>query len=312
MGFSMKSKKEDIFEALKEAHEQLDKAGLLEESQGDSSTRDNEAKALAEADKAVEEKLLSPELLGKYEAVKTATELKQKELNKLYKIEESMQSLLVTARAKVQTLTKWDAEEESAKQEHEIKIERYAKNCVEKIRGIDAEEAEHIKEIEYKRKTAEAEYQYSTMRLHKAVEDEWQDKKAELEKEQKAKTDALIEREEAINKREEEIKALEEKVKSIPELLENERTKAFADGKADAGKSYGFEKRALESEYNHQIKMLEAKLENTETTNSEIKAINITINEKLDRAYGEMRELASKVAENGGVKMISSGDNNKK
>ena len=70
-------------------------------------------------------------------------------------------------------------------------------------------------------------------------------------------------------------------------------------------KSWGFEKRAIEQKNEYEQKALNDKIKRLETDLTEAKDTIATLQEKLDSAYAQMRELATDTVKcNGGVKIL--------
>lgn len=268
-----------------------------------------------------EDNILNPVIIERYEDLKTAIEMKNKELRELYGIETKANSLVAMINAykdkEIELKDKYNAktkelDDEFTKKELILKeeIASLEKSKEDLINKIQNESNELTKSLNKKHKREEEEYEYNLERSRKVENDRWEDEKAAREKE-------LTEREAAVKADEAEladrtsyIEELEKKVEEIPVLIQDAKDKAFADGKAKADKSNAFEVRALKQQNDYNTQILEDKVDRLYSEVDSLKAEKANLQAKLDDAYAQMRELAAEtVKSTGGVKILS-GQNN--
>ena len=102
------------------------------------------------------------------------------------------------------------------------------------------------------------------------------------------------------------LKELEAKVEEIPTLIAAATEEGIKKGKADADKSNAFEVRALKKDAEYQKQLLEDKNERLAEDLANARAEKVELQQKLDDAYAQMRELAAKTVEStGGVKILN-------
>ena len=115
---------------------------------------------------------------------------------------------------------------------------------------------------------------------------------------------AALEKETELNAKADHVKELEAKVEEIPTLIAAATEEGIKKGKADADKSNAFEVRALKKDAEYQKQLLEDKRLAEDLANA--RAEKVELQQKLDDAYAQMRELAAKTVEStGGVKILN-------
>lgn len=103
---------------------------------------------------------------------------------------------------------------------------------------------------------------------------------------------------------------LAKKVEAIPELLANEYEKSKMETTKELTKDFKHEKDLLVSEYKNTIDRQNDKIEILEKEIEKLTSINTSLQEKMDKAYSELKELATRTVEaNGGVKILGSNNN---
>lgn len=303
---TLKNNKQEIYDALKRAEEQLRELSSKKINPESEKEQRELEDVINSADKSLLEACVSPEILQKYKDVKSAVEAKQNELEELYGVEAVLQKIAVAHNAHQEFLHTISIEARQARSEHDNLLLKLSKDRNMELDERKIEEAQYKKELKLERDREASEYAYELSRKRKEEEDKWADEVAKREKGMREKEDALAQLVEDMDKRKDEIKALEDKVAEIPAIVAEAEEIAANKAKADSDKSHGFEVRQLKSQFEHEKQMLQMKAENFENENTELKKTIESLNEKLYSAYAEMRELASTVAANGGVKVLNS------
>ena len=318
---TMKSTKQEIMEAYEEAMKKIAESESGKDDPVAVAKAENDKKIIESAQMIAEDNILNPVIIERYENLKTAIEMKNKELQELYGIETKANSLVAMINAykdkEIELKDKYNArtkelDDEFTKKELILKeeIASLEKSKEDLINKIQNESNELTKSLNKKHKREEEEYEYNLKRSRRVENDRWEDEKAAREKE-------LTEREAAVKADEAEladrtsyIEELEKKVEGIPELIQDAKDKAFADGKAKADKSNAFEVRTLKQQNDYNTQILEDKVDRLYSEVDSLKAEKANLQAKLDDAYAQMRELAAEtVKSTGGVKILS-GQNN--
>ena len=109
------------------------------------------------------------------------------------------------------------------------------------------------------------------------------------------------------------LKELEEKVEKIPEMLENEYTKGVNETTNSLKKEQEYQTELLKKDYQNKIDRQNDKIESLNVELEKLSVLNQNLQEKMDKAYLEMKELATKTVEaNGGVKILGNNSNENK
>lgn len=311
-----KSTKTEILEAYNEVKAKLD---AMDSMKDDPMKKVAEAEIKRISDSAetiVGKNILSPEIVGAYNDLMKDIESKKKTLKELYDIEIEANSMVAMINAhkekEVELKAKYDsmkaeldaevAEKKAKAQEELVKLADQKKETLENIRK---ESKELMNALNVERARNKEEYDYVTKRSRQKENDVWADEKATREKVLAEKEAAVKLRETEVSAKEEYIAELESKVAEIPTLVETAKAEGIKKGESDAGKSYSFEKRTIETKNEYEQKALKDTVARLEVALAAEKEAKETLQDKLDSAYAQMRELASEtVKSSGGVKIL--------
>ena len=312
-----KSTKDVIYNAYKEAMEKIAK---MEQEKFDPVAEKEAARKkemFKSADEIIKSGILNDTVVEQYLNLEAAIEAKKKELQEMYNIEKEASTFTALVNAhkdkEEELKTEYALKEKTAvealeqrKAEIEAEIASLLENHKAKINKCNDEEEERRAEIKKARLREEEEYEYSRDRKRKLDEDQWADERNARISEMEELEASVMSREEAVSVREEKISEMEEQIKAIPGLVEEARQEGIKKGKTEAEKSHAFEKRHMETEFSYQKKDLEGQVERLQADLVAEKALSTSLQNKLDGAYAQMRELAADtVKSNGGVKILS-------
>lgn len=307
-----KTTKAELMEIIKEQEAKLrEKDSLCSDPAKEAKMKEKE-RVLASAEDAVTSEIFSEKLVSRYNDVVAAIDIKEKELKEIYGIEKNAQTL-------VALINGYKGKEEELKEAHEKvvaerkeEIRLLSEEKIAMLDSIDEETEAKKKEIEKQRQREENEYAYDLMRQRKLENDEWQDQKKTREAELRAKEVDLAERFKTLEERESYVEELETKVNAIPGMIETAKEEGIQKGKADADKSHVFEIRSLKTSHEYEVKSLNDKIAVYEANINRLENANAELQEKLDTAYAQMRDLAADtVKSTGGVKILSSDKDSK-
>ena len=314
---TMKSTKAEIMEAYKAAVEKLDTRDRMIDDPAKEAAKAKKVEVIASADKTAKEDIFNPEIIKKYNDLTEAITMKQIELDDLYGIEakaNAMAAMINAYKEKNEELKENQAAKEAEfdlrmkekKEALESEIADLEQHKKDVMNSIDVEAAAKIKEIEQARKRDEEVYTYNLNRSRKIENDKWEDEKADREKILELRETAALEKETELNAKADHVKELEAKVEEIPTLIAAATEEGIKKGKADADKSNAFEVRALKKDAEYQKQLLEDKIERLAEDLANARAEKVELQQKLDDAYAQMRELAAKTVEStGGVKILN-------
>ena len=316
---TMKSTKQQIFDAYQEALKKSQEMNALKESPADKIEKERKEAVVANADKAVDSNIFNEEITKQYQDLKEAIAMKKAELKDLYDIEAQAASLAAIINAAKEKKYQLDEEYKASKatQEEERKKaveekEQELKDLQESIEAvkeeIQATRKEETAKVDKERKREEEEYAYNLKRERKKENDAWEDEKAAREKEvaiKEANAEAMLAEAES---KVEELQTLKEKVDQIPTLIAEAEARGQEAGEKAAGKEYGYKKTMYEKEKEYEIGRLKDQVESLTQAKEDAETKAWQLQGKLDEAYAKMNTLASEtVKANGAVKIVSSG-----
>lgn len=175
---------------------------------------------------------------------------------------------------------------------------------------LSAEYDNTAKKLKLERLREEEEFQYNLKRNREKENNSWSDEKAarqaELSKQEEQAAALLAEAKE----KSEYIKTLEIKVEGISELIETEKKSVIETTTATLQREFEYKTSLSEKDYKNTITRLEDKITYLEKELGFSDKSVTTLQSKLDKAYSELRELATKTVESaGGVKIIGHTEN---
>ncbi len=328
-GITLKSTKETIYQALKEANTKIKELEKIKNNPQAEIKQKHNTETIVQAETIVSEKSLAKHLselntafstainegIDKYNkameniaTVNDAIELKQQELEELYQIEKEFLKFSDVVNAQMDEKEKFEEQFKELKEKHQQELDDIKQQLVEAKERLKNESLELKKELELQHKKEVEEYDYNIKRKRKLEEDSWTDevttrrkeleleihtKKEEMNKEQ----EKLNEREEALTKREAKMTELEQKIEDMPNKIKEAVDKAVEEAEKAAKRSYTFETTILKKDYEGKINLLESKIE---TLNSNALKDAEAIKElqaRLNDSYKEIKDMAAKSVE---------------
>lgn len=310
------STKQQIMDAYLEAKKQLDAIEAMKEDPINQATKQKKIADAATAKTLIEKHILSAEIETQYDALCTTMESMKKEIEDLYGIKAEANSFTAMVNAhkvakkectdEYETLKKQLEEEyNTIRKNKEAEIVELNKKKQEVLQTTRTEDLELKNSLAVLRKREEEEYNYKLKRSRQMDDDAWNDKVAKREKDMREREEAIQELTDEINKKADHVVELENKVETLTKQLEEKYLAGKKDGKTEADKSNAFEVRSLNMKNEFEQKSLQTKLEaETDRANKAEKKVT-ELQEKLDQAYAQMRELAADtVRSSGGVKIL--------
>ncbi|MDY0040623.1 MAG: hypothetical protein RBS57_09950 [Desulforhabdus sp.] len=241
----------------------------------------------------------------RYNKMRRAIEIKEKELEELFEIERSAFALAALLEAQKQQKQVFENEMTRRKELLETEINQTRTDWeTEKKRHGDALKEQKEQE-EKRRRREQEEYQYSFEREKELkinqltdqiskLDKELQGKREEFDKHTRDKESELKEREQAVAEREKLMDALQARVDGFPKELERELDKAVKEVtsklSSEAAKNEQLLVRGFEGEKN----VLQARIEALEQMVASQKKQIEKLTEQLDGAYGKVQDIAVK------------------
>lgn len=302
---TLKNTKAEILDALNEALEREKNMNKMKSNPEKEEKTRKTNQAIEETKKNVEKNIFSEELINKFKDLELAIASEEEKLKNLYGIEKELNDLTVVMNAGKDCLIDIEnkKKEETEKLKTSIKeLEEEYKNKSEELQKEYDLKAKNLK-LERDRETEE--YNYKTKREREISNNKWEDEKKTREvalKSQELETKKLLDeaKENANN-----IKELEKKVNEIPTLLEKEYTRGRKEATQELEKENKYQVELLKKDYQSTIDRQEDKINALKEELEKAYKLNATLQEKMDKAYVEIKELATKTVEaTGGVKIL--------
>lgn len=311
-----KSTKTEIMEAYLEQKEKIDQLMAAKDDPVEREKISKQRIILDSAEKIAGTEILNEAIVKQYRDICEAVDTKKAELANLYEIEVELNTLVALINSHKDKTFELSEQYKAAKAEADKELSDKKAAIADEILLLNKERLEiaaamkketlDLKtQLKQEREREEEDYTYNRARVRKLAEDEWVDAESLKRKELDDREALVDERECAALEKENYISELENKVNEIPVSIEKASADGYEKGKADAGRSWGFEKRSMEQKNEYEVKALTDKVTRLECDLSEAKNTINTLQNKLDAAYTQMRELAADtVKSNGGVKIL--------
>lgn len=300
-----KNTKAEILDALKDA---LKRAELAEKGRLNPEKEEkerNDKRAIESAKKAVEQNIFSQELNQKFTDLQAAIAAEENRLQELYGMGREVQKLALVIEAGRERIAEIEAAKSEKEETAKKNLERMNAEYGQRSAELQTEHDRYIKNQKMERTRENEEYQYNLARTHERENNAWTDERAarelELQKREAQATTLLAEAESKTGY----IRSLEEKAESIPNLIAAERASAIAATTETLEREYAHQSALAEMERQNAVARLEDKVAFLEKEiDGSTKAVSM-LQGKLDKAYSEIRDLATKTVESaGGVKII--------
>jgi hypothetical protein len=305
---SMKNTKAEMLEALNAAITRAKEAERGKLNPVKVEKEQMEKKVVDSAKCAVEQNIFSVELNNKFKDLQAAIAVEEERLKELYGVSAELQKLAQIIEAGRERQTQINLENEAKINETRASLEVLKAEYAQKKAELQDEYDTLTKKLKVERSREAEEFQYNLKRDREKESNIWEDGKAAREsalakKEEQAQS-ILAEAEARIAY----IKSLEAKVEGIPALIESEKKAAVASVISELTREHEYKTSLSDKDYqnalarqNDKTAYLEKELESAGKTNA-------ALQNKLDKAYTELRELATKTVESAsGVKIIGSG-----
>lgn len=300
-----KNTKAEILEALNQAMERLEQVekGRLNPEKEETEKRNKKAVETAKA--AVEQNIFSKELNDKFNELQVAIAAEEARLQELYGIEREVRKLALVIEAGRDRIAEIEAEKAEKEKAAKESAEKLSAEFQQAKVDLQAEHDAYMKKMKLERIRENEEYQYNLTRTREKENNAWADESVARETELKKREAKAAELLADAESKTEYIRALEEKVENIPKLVTAERESAIAATTERLEREYAHQSALAEMERQNAVARLEDKVAFLEKEiESSGKAVG-SLQSKLDKAYSEIRDLATKTVESaGGVKII--------
>ena len=306
---TLKNTKQEILDALNEALLREKNSAKMKSNPVEEAKAKKVETAVNETKKNVEQNIFSVELNNKFKDLELAITEEEEKLKNLYGLEKELNNLTLVVNAAKDFIEDLETKKKNETLRIEAELKKVEDEFNQKTEDITKEFELKSKTLKVERERETEEYNYKTKREREIINNAWEDEKKSRELVLKAKEEETEKLLTEAQEKAQYLKELESKVADIPNLLNKEYEKGLSEAKKDLEKEHKYEIEILKKDFQNTIDRQNDKIESLKEELSKASALNATLQEKTDKAYAELKELATKTVEaNGGVKIL--GQNN--
>ena len=241
------------------------------------------------------------EEVNKYKKIQEAIKIRDGELEELYEIERSAETLAALIETQNQKRQEFESEIAARKEELNQEI-RTIREAWEKDKKEHEAEIKERDNAEAKRREREnEEYSYAFKREQQLTKDKFEDDKAKTEKEIQLKKELmakdLAERETVIAEREEELNELRGKVAAFPKETEQAVSTAVKETTERITGEAKNREELTRKEFDGERNVLTTRIESLEKTVKEQSGQITNLSEQLEKSYQKVQDIAVKSVE---------------
>ena len=309
---TLKNTKAEILEALNQA---LEREKNINKTKSDPQKEEVERKkkeSISESKENIKQNIFSDELINKFKNLETAIEALEEKLKNLYGLEGELNNFTLVVNAEKDFLADLEIKKKVETEKLETSIQELEALYKKKNKELEEEYATKAKTLKLERDREIEEYDYKLKRDREIVNNKWEDEKKVREGNLKNLEDEAKKKLKEVTEKEAYLKELEEKVASIPEMMLKEYERGRKEATTELKKEQEYQTELLKKDFQNTIDRQADKIKSLEGELEKISALNVSMQDKMDKAYVEMKELATKTVEaNGQVKIFSNNQSDK-
>ena len=303
---TLKNTKAEILEALNQA---LEREKNINKTKSDPQKEEVERKkkeSISESKENIKQNIFSDELITKFKNLETAIEALEEKLKNLYGLEGELNNFTLVVNAEKDFLADLEIKKKVETEKLETSIQELEAEYKKKNKELEEEYAAKAKALKLERDREVEEYDYKLKREREIVNNKWEDEKKIREVNLKNLEDEAKKKLKEVTEKETYLKELEQKVEGIPEMMLKEYERGRKEATAELKKEQEYQTELLKKDFQNTIDRQADKIKSLEGELEKISALNVSMQDKMDKAYVEMKELATKTVEaNGQVKIFS-------
>ena len=302
---TMKNTKAEMLEALNAAMSRAKAAESGKLNPVKMEKEKVEKKAVESAKASVEQNIFSTELVNKFKDLQSAINTEEARLQELYGVSSELQKLTLVIESGRERQTQIDAENTAKIENATQSLDNLRAEYIQKKSELQEEYDVLSKKLKIERAREAEEFQYNLKREREKEAFAWDDEKTSRESELTKKEEIAATMLEDAETKAEHMKALEAKVENIPTLIESEKKTATEAACAELTREYEFKITLADKDYQNSLARKDDRILQLEKELDIASKTNASLQNKLDKAYSEIRELATKTVESAsGVKII--------
>ena len=303
---TLKNTKAEILEALNQA---LEREKNINKTKSDPQKEELERKkkeSISESKENIKQNIFSDELITKFKNLEMAIEALEEKLKNLYGLEGELNNFTLVVNAEKDFLADLEIKKKVETEKLETSIQELEALYKKKNKELEEEYATKAKTLKLERDREVEEYDYKLKREREIVNNKWEDEKKIREVNLKNLEDEAKKKLKEVTEKETYLKELEQKVEGIPEMMLKEYERGRKEATAELKKEQEYQTELLKKDFQNTIDRQADKIKSLEGELEKISALNVSMQDKMDKAYVEMKELATKTVEaNGQVKIFS-------
>ena len=303
---TLKNTKAEILEALNQA---LEREKNINKTKSDPQKEELERKkkeSISESKENIKQNIFSDELITKFKNLEMAIEALEEKLKNLYGLEGELNNFTLVVNAEKDFLADLEIKKKVEIEKLETSIQELEALYKKKNKELEEEYATKAKALKLERDREVEEYEYKLKRDREIVNNKWEDEKKIREVNLKNLEDEAKKKLKEVTEKETYLKELEQKVEGIPEMMLKEYERGRKEATAELKKEQEYQTELLKKDFQNTIDRQADKIKSLEGELEKISALNVSMQDKMDKAYVEMKELATKTVEaNGQVKIFS-------
>ncbi len=302
---TLKNTKQEILDALNEALLREKNNLKMKSNPEEEEKVRKEEKAVLETKKNVEENIFSTELINKFKDLELAIASEEEKLKNLYGVEKELNNLTLVINTGKDFLMELDLRKKNEEARIKNEIKELEAEYNKKANELNSDYELKAKTLKIEREREVEEYNYKIKRERELDNNAFLDLKKTREaslKEMEEETKKLLE---DAKEKERYLSDLEKQVNDIPNLLVKEYERGKKEVTSELTKEHKYEIELLKKDYENQVARQNDKIESLKEELEKANNLTISLQEKMDKAYLELKELATKTVEaNGGVKIL--------
>ncbi len=302
---TLKNTKQEILDALNEALEREKNIAKIKSNPAQEEKERKVKVAVEETQKNVDANIFSNELINKFKDLELAIQAEEEKLKNLYDIDKELLNLTLVMNSGKEAIAELEKKKDAATKDLEEKIKNLEDEYKVKTETLNKEYELKIKTLKIERDREEEEYNYKIKRDRTISNNEWEDEKKNRENTLKIMEEETKKTLEEVKNKESLLNELQAKVDDIPNLLLKESDKTRKEVTMELEKEHKYSIELLKKDYQNTIDRQNDKIETLQEELTKSNALNSSLQDKIDKAYLQIKELASKTVEaNGGVKIL--------
>ena len=310
---TIKNTKAEILDALNAALEREKNINKVKSEPEKEEKKRKIEESIEQSKTNVDNNIFSEELVEKFNTLNTAISAMEEKLKNLYGVEKELNSLTLVINAGKDCIS--EIENKKAKEEEtlNISIKNLENEFKKKNEELTSEYELKAKTLKLERERELEEYNYKLKREREINNNKWEDEKLLREKVLKEKEDEIEKTLSDVKLKEGNLNDLEKRVNEIPELLEKEYLRGKKEVTLELEKEHKYSTELLKKDYQNIIDRQNDKIESLKEELAKTNKLNEELQDRIAKAYVEMKELATKTVEsNGSVKIIGNNQSDNK